>query len=174
MRKLQKKGYWINRIWQEKCVQNETEAIGPEIPGRLLPSSRTSAGPPSFTHLLKCGVAMIPAYLPLIISFTLTRLTAMYIWWLLNMYLQLQLGHLNSCEPAACVSFRNLKGNMSDWTYYLPAQDWSFSCFFISLDSTIICPRTYARNMESCLPPLFFTFNIQTATKSYWCLLPIF
>lgn len=43
--KTSKEGYWINRTWREKCVQNETEAIGPEIPGRLLLSSRTSAGP---------------------------------------------------------------------------------------------------------------------------------
>lgn len=32
--KTSKEGYGINRTWQQKFVQNETEAIDPEIPGR--------------------------------------------------------------------------------------------------------------------------------------------
>lgn len=70
-----KEGYGINRAWQQKFVQNETEATDPEIPGSFFHPELTQ-GSSSLTHLLKFGGAMIPAYLTLVISFTLTSLTA--------------------------------------------------------------------------------------------------
>lgn len=76
--KTSKEGYGINRTWQQKFVQNETEAIDPEIPGSFFHPELTQ-GSSSLTQLLKFGGAMIPAYLTLIISFTLTSLTASHV-----------------------------------------------------------------------------------------------
>lgn len=108
----------------------------------------------------------------LIMSLTLTSATATYIWWLLHMYLQLQLVHLQAWVSATWVSSENLKGNMFRFNFSLQIALSPISLSPLKIWSSI--QENKFDKYNSFLVPLFLTLNIQTSTKSCWFLLYIF